>query len=106
MSDLTGKAIIVTGAAGAIGFAAAEVLAGKGAKLFLVDIVADRLDARAAELKAKGVEVVSQQADCSNETAVENVGLPTNSYSYIVSSKLSRRTAGMLGTAIAAGTGR
>lgn len=71
MSDLTGKSIIVTGAAGAIGFAAAEVLAGKGARVFLVDILGDRLDDRTAALKAKGFDVASAQADCSKEAEVE-----------------------------------
>lgn len=71
MSDLTGKSVIVTGAAGAIGFAAAEVLAGKGAALLLVDIAGDRLAEKAAELRATGARVESAQADCSKEADVE-----------------------------------
>ena len=38
-----GRAIIVTGAAGAIGFATCAILAREGADLLMVDIAADRL---------------------------------------------------------------
>ena len=39
-----GKTMVVTGAAGAIGFATCEILAREGAKVMLVDIAADRLE--------------------------------------------------------------
>ncbi len=67
----TNKSIIVTGAAGAIGFATCEVLAREGAELLMVDIAADRLAARAAELSAKGHRVIAHVADCADEAAVE-----------------------------------
>ena len=71
MSDLTGKSVIVTGAAGAIGFAAAEVMAAQGAALLLVDIAGDRLVEKAAALRATGARVESAQADCSKEADVQ-----------------------------------
>jgi NAD(P)-dependent dehydrogenase (short-subunit alcohol dehydrogenase family) len=54
------RAIIVTGAAGAIGFATAEILAAQGA----------RLEARGAELRATGATVETYRADCGKEEDV------------------------------------
>ena len=71
MSLLEGKSVIVTGAAGAIGFATAEVLAEEGARLTLVDIQGERLKARAAGLRERGVEVETVTADCSQQADVE-----------------------------------
>ena len=66
-----GKTMVVTGAAGAIGFATCEILARAGAKVMLVDIAADRLADCTAKLKAGGHDVIGHVADCSDETAVE-----------------------------------
>ena len=49
-----GKTMLVTGAAGAIGFATCRILAEEGARVMLVDIDHDRLHKRTAELKAAG----------------------------------------------------
>lgn len=65
------KSHIVTGAAGAIGFATCEILAREGAEVLMVDIAADRLAERAAELAAKGYRVVAHVADCADPGAVE-----------------------------------
>lgn len=64
------RVIIITGAAGAIGFATAEILAAQGAKLMLVDISGDTLEQRAAELRATGAIVETFRADCSKEADV------------------------------------
>jgi NAD(P)-dependent dehydrogenase (short-subunit alcohol dehydrogenase family) len=66
-----GKTMIVTGGAGAIGFATAKVLAGEGANVLLVDIAGDRLEQRGAELRDRGVEVETACSDCSQEEAVQ-----------------------------------
>jgi len=66
-----GKAIIVTGAAGAIGFSTCEILAREGARLLVVDIAADRLEQRVAELTAAGHQAIAHVADCADEAAVE-----------------------------------
>ena len=42
--ELEGKSIIVTGGAGAIGFATAQILVREGANVMLVDIDGERLD--------------------------------------------------------------
>jgi NAD(P)-dependent dehydrogenase (short-subunit alcohol dehydrogenase family) len=64
------RAIIVTGAAGAIGFATAEILAAQGARLMLVDIAGDALEARGADLRATGATVETYHADCGKEEDV------------------------------------
>jgi NAD(P)-dependent dehydrogenase (short-subunit alcohol dehydrogenase family) len=71
MGTLTGKSIVVTGAAGAIGGATARVLAREGAKLLLVDQNADGLVVRERELKAGGAEVAIRQADVSRSADVK-----------------------------------
>jgi len=70
MPDLTDRAIIITGAAGAIGYATARILAEDGARVMLVDINGERLEACAAELRATGATVDSFRADCSREEEV------------------------------------
>src|SRR5215510_6458503 len=66
-----GKTTVVTGAAGAIGFATSEILAREGARVMLVDIDNDRLQARTGELRAAGHDVVAFHADCADETQVK-----------------------------------
>jgi NAD(P)-dependent dehydrogenase (short-subunit alcohol dehydrogenase family) len=64
------RVIVVTGAAGAIGFATCEILAREGARLLMVDIDAERLDRRVGELQAAGHDAVGHAADCADEAAV------------------------------------
>jgi len=71
MTELAGKAIIITGAAGAIGHATALVLAGQGAKLLLVDIDGKRLVERQPAVAALGTQVELCQADCSRSEDVQ-----------------------------------
>jgi NAD(P)-dependent dehydrogenase (short-subunit alcohol dehydrogenase family) len=66
-----GRSMLVTGAAGAIGFATSEILAREGARVMLVDIDNARLQARTAELKAAGHDVVAFHADCADEAQVK-----------------------------------
>jgi NAD(P)-dependent dehydrogenase (short-subunit alcohol dehydrogenase family) len=71
MGRHTGRSIIVTGAAGAIGFATCEVLAREGAGLMMVDINAPRLAERAQALRATGARVEACVADCGEEVDVK-----------------------------------
>ena len=71
MSRHSGRSIIVTGAAGAIGFATSEILAREGAKVLMVDINAARLAERVEALRGKGAQVVPCVADCGEESEVE-----------------------------------
>jgi NAD(P)-dependent dehydrogenase (short-subunit alcohol dehydrogenase family) len=68
MGILDGKAIIVTGASRGIGAAAAEALAGAGARLMLAARDGDKA---AAVAKAIGGDVVAQACDVSDYAAME-----------------------------------
>ncbi|HSG35308.1 MAG TPA: SDR family NAD(P)-dependent oxidoreductase, partial [Sphingomonadaceae bacterium] len=64
-----GKSMLVTGAAGAIGFATCEILAREGARVFMVDIDEGGLAERVEALKAAGYDAIGQVADVSDEAA-------------------------------------
>jgi NAD(P)-dependent dehydrogenase (short-subunit alcohol dehydrogenase family) len=70
-----GKTMVVTGAAGAIGFATCEILAREGAKVMLVDIAADRLEERTVQLRSAGHDAIAHLADCADEAAVEGYAM-------------------------------
>lgn len=65
---VAGRAIIITGAAGGIGAATARLLARHGARLVLVDLAVEPVQALAAELAAEpGAEAMALPADISSE---------------------------------------
>lgn len=68
------KVIIITGAAMGLGYATAEYLANKKAKIVLVDYNEEALETAQKDLEAKyaGVEVLSVKADVSDEAQVKN----------------------------------
>ncbi|MCW8128113.1 SDR family NAD(P)-dependent oxidoreductase [Microbulbifer halophilus] len=64
------KVFIVTGAAGGLGWATVESLAARyRARFALIDLQREPLEARAAELRGRGVEVDVFTADLSSEAA-------------------------------------
>ena len=63
-----GSAIVVTGAAGAIGFATCEILVREGAKVLMVDVDRTGLEKRAGEL---GDAATAHVADVSDEGATK-----------------------------------
>ncbi len=71
--ELKDKVIVVTGGGRGLGRAMALELAGKGAKLALVDLNQEDLDQTVAMCADKGVEARSYQADISDEAAVEKL---------------------------------
>lgn len=71
MGTLADKSIIVTGAAGAIGGATAQVLAREGARLMLVDVNSAGLARREQQLRSTGAEVASLAADVSVSADVQ-----------------------------------
>ncbi|MBK6672602.1 MAG: glucose 1-dehydrogenase [Proteobacteria bacterium] len=77
MSRHADRSIIVTGAAGAIGYATCEILAREGARLMMVDINAPRLNERATQLRASGARVETCAADCGEETEVRRYAAET-----------------------------
>jgi NAD(P)-dependent dehydrogenase (short-subunit alcohol dehydrogenase family) len=77
MSRHADRSIIVTGAAGAIGFATCEILAREGAKVFMVDINAAKLAERSDALRATGARVEKCVADCGEEADVKRYAQAT-----------------------------
>jgi len=66
-----GKAAVITGAGSGIGLALAHACADEGMRLVLADRDAARLEAVAAELRAKGAEVTTRLTDVARAEEVE-----------------------------------
>ena len=67
-TGLSGKVVLITGAAMGIGRATAEAFAGEGARLALVDLAGDQLEELAGSV---GVEAATAVADLSTREGVE-----------------------------------
>ena len=72
MQDFNGKVAVVTGTANplGIGLAIARRLAGAGSKVVLADLDGDGAQARAAELRAEGVDVFAVPTDMGDHASV------------------------------------
>jgi NADP-dependent 3-hydroxy acid dehydrogenase YdfG len=70
MNSLTGKAVVVTGAASGIGRALAFELGAAGAKLALADVDSVRLEEVAAEIRSRGAECLTRIVDVASEMDV------------------------------------
>lgn len=70
MTDFTGRSVLITGGAGAIGKATARIFLDQGARVALVDLSADALAATSDELGELG-EVITIAADVSVEADVQ-----------------------------------
>ena len=70
MIDLTGRVVLITGAAGGIGSATARTLANAGASLVIHDVNGDRLTALAAELADRAAAVT---VDLRDRVAVQQL---------------------------------
>ena len=69
MTDKT-KVAIVTGAAGGIGKATAQALAGKGMRVVIADLRADAAEATAKQLQSEGADVLPVEVDIADESSV------------------------------------
>lgn len=65
-----GRVALVTGGARGIGRVIAETLAGKGAKVAILDIAEDRLERTVEELRSDGHQVLGVKADVRSEKQV------------------------------------
>jgi NAD(P)-dependent dehydrogenase (short-subunit alcohol dehydrogenase family) len=68
---LSGKVVIVTGAAGGIGHDASLVLARAGARLVLTDVAVDGGEAAAETVRGEGGDAIFVAADLASEADVE-----------------------------------
>ncbi|ATJ81059.1 SDR family oxidoreductase [Halomonas beimenensis] len=68
---LSGKRILVTGAARGLGRSVAEAAAADGARLVLSDILAEELEATAQALRSRGVEVEALVIDQADPASIE-----------------------------------
>merc|ERR1712157_159046 len=70
---LDGRNALVTGGGQGIGRAFAHALAEAGASVCIVDIVLDRAEAVAQELRSKGSRSFSLKVDCSHQNEIRNM---------------------------------
>lgn len=70
-SLLTGRRILVTGAARGLGFAFAQALCAQGARVVLADLRAEQLQASVAELKAQGHDAHGVAVDVADPLSVQ-----------------------------------
>ena len=68
--DVRGRCAVVTGAAGGLGLAIAEVLADCGARVTLADVHAEHLEEATAVLAARGCDVRAAVTDVTEDASV------------------------------------
>lgn len=71
MTSLTGKTVVITGAASGIGEALAHAMAAQGARLLLADVDAARLASLAEVLQQQGITCLAQACDVSQASALD-----------------------------------
>ncbi len=84
MSFIKDKVVLITGGSSGIGKACAERFGREGGRICITGRNQENLDAAAAELCAKGVEVITSQGDVANETdCVRMINETLNKYGRI-----------------------
>ena len=71
--DLKGRVAAVTGGGQGIGLSCAEALGEAGARVVVLDLLADRVEAAVAELRGKGVDASGYQLDVTKSAQVDEV---------------------------------
>ena len=74
MGDLTGDVVVVTGAARGLGRSFADACADAGARLILLDVLAELGERAAAELRARGRDAWFVPVDIADATSVAGAG--------------------------------
>jgi NAD(P)-dependent dehydrogenase (short-subunit alcohol dehydrogenase family) len=77
MKEFKDKVAVITGGASGIGLALAQRAAAEGMRLVLADVEAPAMAAAAAELRAKGAQVLTVQCDVSCAEEVERLAEET-----------------------------
>ena len=70
---LDGRVALIPGGGGAIGTAMATALAGAGARVAIVDVTQDRVDASAEPIRGTGADVLALAADVTKESECQRV---------------------------------
>ncbi|MDP1734792.1 MAG: SDR family oxidoreductase [Sulfuritalea sp.] len=70
--NLTGKVVLITGAAGGLGAALCQRFAAAGARIAAMDLDAAKLDTLTTSLRAKGAEALALTGDITDPTACES----------------------------------
>jgi NAD(P)-dependent dehydrogenase (short-subunit alcohol dehydrogenase family) len=70
LGEYSGRTAVITGAGSGLGAAMAETFAAAGAKLALLDIDGERAEAKAAELRGRGVEAIALRVDVADEASL------------------------------------
>ncbi len=96
-TDFRNRWALVTGASAGIGAALARELAAHGAKLILTARRTERLEALAAELAAKGVEVRTVVADLNDPAAPQHIFDATEGVGLVVDILIDNAGLGMFG---------
>jgi NAD(P)-dependent dehydrogenase (short-subunit alcohol dehydrogenase family) len=69
--DVAGYGVVVTGGASGLGLAYGEVLAAHGARVTLIDLHADAVEAQAERLRHQGFDVRAAAADVTDHDALD-----------------------------------
>ena len=69
--DVSGFGVVVTGGASGLGLAYGEVLAAHGARVTLIDLDADGVEAQAERLRGAGLDVRGAVADVTDHAALD-----------------------------------
>jgi NAD(P)-dependent dehydrogenase (short-subunit alcohol dehydrogenase family) len=77
MQEFEGKVAVITGAASGFGREFARIAGGLGMKVVLADVEQAPLEAVAAELRAKGSDVLAERVDVSRAADVERLAQRT-----------------------------
>lgn len=72
MGEYAGRTVVVTGAGSGLGAAMADAFAAEGANLALLDIDGERVEAKAQELRARGVDAFAQRLDVADSAALQS----------------------------------
>ncbi|MBK1612043.1 hypothetical protein CKO44_00970 [Rubrivivax gelatinosus] len=77
MNEWQGRVAVITGAASGFGLETSRIAAARGMKLVMADLQAEALEAAAAELTARGAEVLPFRLDVSKAAEVEALAAAT-----------------------------